>query len=98
MLHSLPAVLDELERRLVIGEDPVSLLGSINWPEMIDWPKNSRESRDLKVRLSNINALIQGLQAPLRATLMGLNQGASYQNRGGVKLPKAISFRLHQSV
>ena len=98
MLHSLPAVLDELERCLLEGEDPLPLLGGIRWPEVIDWPKDLRESKELKLRISGINELIRGLQAPLRATLMGMNQGASYQNRGGVKLPKALSLHLHQSV
>jgi hypothetical protein len=98
MLHSLPALLDELERRLVAGEDPLPLLGSIRWPEVIDWPRDIQESRDMKRRLSNIKELIHGLQAPLRATLMGLDQSASYQNRGGARLPAAVSFRLPQSV
>lgn len=29
MLHSLPALLDDLERRLIAGEDPLPLLGMV---------------------------------------------------------------------
>jgi hypothetical protein len=50
MLHSLPAVLDELERCLVASEDPLPLLGSIKWPEIIDWPKNFKDAKELKLR------------------------------------------------
>lgn len=98
MLHSLPAVLEELERRLLAGEDPLPLLGSIRWPDVIDWPKTAMEARELKQRLSSISGLINGLQAPLRATLMGLNQDAAYQYRGSVKLPSSLSLRFQESV
>jgi hypothetical protein len=97
MLHSLPALLDEMERRLVAGEDPMPLLGSIRWPEVIDWPKNVQEAQTLKLRLSSVNALIHGLQAPLRATLMGLNQDAGYQAKGAQPLPRSISLGFQQS-
>ena len=98
MLHSLPALLDELERRLLAGEDPVSLVGSIRWPNVIDWPANVQDARKLKQRIAGINLLINGLQAPLRATLMGLNQQAAYQAQGAVPLPKTISLRFQQSI
>ena len=98
MLHSLPALLDELERRLLAGEDPVSLVGGIRWPNVIDWPSDIQEARRLKQRLAGINLLINGLQAPLRATLMGLNQQAAYQSKGSVPLPKTISLRFQQSI
>jgi hypothetical protein len=98
MLHSLPAVLDELERRLLAGEDPLPLLGSIRWPEVIDWPQTPLEAREVKQRLSSISELINGLQAPLRAALMGLNQDAAYQNYGGMKRPSSLSPRFQQSV
>jgi hypothetical protein len=98
MLHSLPAVLEELERCLLVGDDPTPLLGSIRWPDVIDWPRNALEARELKQRLASIHELINGLLAPLRATLMGLNQDAAYQNRGCVQLPSSLSLRFQQSV
>jgi hypothetical protein len=98
MLHSLPALLNDLEQRLMAGEDPLPLLGSIRWPEVIDWPTNHDEAARLKGRLRSITALLNGLQAPLRATLMGLSQGAPYVAKGGVALPPTLSFRLHHSV
>jgi len=97
MLHSLPAVLEELERRLVAGDDPQPLLEAIRWPDVIDWPRTAVEARDLKQRLSSISAIINGLQAPIRATLMGLNRDAAYQKRGAV-LPSIVSLRFQQSV
>ena len=93
MLHSLPALLNDLERKLMDAEDPMPLLNSIRWPEVIDWPKNPEEAARLKHKLDGIKHLINGLQAPLRATLMRLNPGATYAAKGGPNLPTSISFR-----
>ena len=98
MLHSLPALLDDLEQRLMAGEDPLPLLASIRWPEVINWPSTREQADRLKTRLRAITSLLNGLQAPLRATLMGLNQGAPYVAKGGVSLPSTLAFHLHQSV
>jgi hypothetical protein len=98
MLHSLPALLDELERRLMAGEDPMPLLGSVRWSEVIDWPRNWQEASRLKGRLGSISALITGLQAPLQATLLGLHQNAAYKARGSVDLPATISLRIQDCV
>ena len=98
MLHTLPALLNDLEQRLMLSEDPLPLLASIRWPEVIDWPTSREEAARLKLRLQSITALINGLQAPLRATLMGFNQGAPYVAKGGIALPSTLSFRLHESV
>ena len=98
MLHSLPALLNELEQRLMAGEDPLPLLASIRWPEVVEWPTSREEASRLKLRLRTITSLLNGLQAPLRATLMGLNQGAPYAAKGGMALPSTLSIRLHQSV
>jgi hypothetical protein len=98
MLHSLPALLNDLEQHLVKGEDPQALLASIRWPEVIDWPSNHQEAARLKAKLRTITTLINGLQAPLRATLMGLNKSGPYVARGGLALPTTLSFRLHESV
>ena len=94
MLHSLPALLAELEHKLMAAEDPLPLLNSIRWPEVIDWPRNLEDATRLKRKLDGIKFLISGLQAPLRATLMRLNQGATYAPKGGPNLPTTISLRF----
>jgi len=98
MLHSMPALLDELERRLVAGEDPMPLLGSVRWSEVIDWPRNRQEAARLKARLGSISALIHGLQAPLQATLLGLHQSAAYKAKGGMEIPSTVSMRLQDCI
>ena len=98
MLHSLPAFLDDLERRLIAGEDPLPLLGTVRWPELAGWPKDHAEARQLKHRLAGIHALINGLQAPLQATLLALTASSSYGARGTVALPTSLSFRLSEHV
>ncbi len=98
MLHSLPALLDELERRLVAGEDPVPLLGSVCWSDVIDWPRNRQDAVKLRGRLSSISALLNGLQAPLQATLLGLHQNAAYKAKGGMELPSTLSYRIQDCI
>ncbi len=98
MLHSMPALLDELERRLVAGEDPMPLLGSVRWSEVIGWPRNRQEAARLKARLGSISALIHGLQAPLQATLLGLHQSAAYKAKGGMEIPSTVSMRLQDCI
>ena len=98
MLHSMPALLDELERRLMAGEDPSPLLGSVRWSEVIDWPRNRHEATQLRGRLGSITTLINGLQAPLQATLLGLHQNAAYKAKGGMELPTTLSMRLQDCV
>ena len=98
MLHSMPALLDELERRLMAGEDPMPLLGSVRWPEVIDWPRNRQEAAQLRGKLGSISTLINGLQAPLQATLLGLHQNAAYKAKGGMELPTTLSLRLQDCV
>lgn len=98
MLHSLPVVLDDLEKRLVAGEDPLPLLASIRWPDLVDWPQTKQDALNLKQRLANIAHLINGLQAPLQATLMGLKQDVTYEARGARPVPKSLSLRFQGSV
>jgi hypothetical protein len=97
MLHSLPALLNDLEHKLMAAEDPMPLLNSIRWPEVIDWPKNPEEAARLKRKLDGIRFLINGLQAPLRATLSRMNAGATYVAKGGPNLPATISLRFQHS-
>lgn len=98
MLHSLPALLDDLERRLIEGEDPLPLLGSVRWPNLAGWPQDPAEARRLKQRVSSISALITGLQAPLQATLLALNANAGYGAKGSVAVPASLSFRFSEHV
>jgi len=98
MLHSLPALLDDLERRLIAGEDPLPLLGSVRWPDLSGWPKDSTEARRLKHRLSSIHALINGMQAPLQATLLALTESSGYGASGTVALPGSLSLRFSEHV
>ena len=97
MLHSLPALLDELEHKLVLGEDPLPLLSGVLWHELIDWPKTPAEAVQLKRKLERLGVLVHGLQAPLRATLMRLNPGATYAAKGGAALPRTVSLRFGHS-
>jgi hypothetical protein len=98
MLHSLPALLTELEHKLMAAEDPLPLLNSIRWPDVIDWPRTGPEAVQLKRQLDGIKFLINGLQAPLRATLMRMNEGATYVAKGGPNLPPTISLKFQRSV
>jgi hypothetical protein len=98
MLHSLPALLNDLERKLVAGQDPLPLLNSIRWAEVIDWPRTREEAARLRQKLEALKFLINGLQAPVRATLMRLAPEATYVAKGGANLPALVSFRPGQSV
>jgi hypothetical protein len=94
MLHSLPALLNELEQKIMAAEDPLPLLSSIRWPEVIDWPKTPEDAPWIKSKLDGIKFLITGLHAPVRATLQRLNSGGTYAARGGPNLPSVISCRF----
>jgi hypothetical protein len=98
MLHSLPALLAELEHKLMAAEDPLPLLNSIRWPDVIDWPRTREDAARMQRKLDGIKFLINGLQAPLRATLMRMNEGATYVKKGGPNLPPTISLRFQRSV
>jgi hypothetical protein len=94
MLHSLPALLDELEHKLKAGENPLPLLASIRWPDVIDWPRGRAEAGQLQQRLQNLGVLLQGLHAPLQATLMRLDPGATYAAKGGYRATAMVSQRF----
>lgn len=98
MLHSLPALLDELEAKLIACEDPMPLLASVRWPEVIDWPTKRAEALRLRERLKHLQILVGALEAPLRATLMKLNQAPTYAARGGMPLPATLSSRVSEKV
>jgi len=94
MLHSLPALLEELERTLIHGEDPMALIGSIRWSEIVDWPKNHEEADSVKQKISRINEIIMALYSPLRATLMVLGAGETYKAKGESVLPSLMTSRI----
>jgi hypothetical protein len=94
MLHSLPALLDELEHKLMAAQDPQPLLNSIRWSEVIDWPRTPEAAARISRKLDGIRFLINGLQAPLRATLMRLDPAATYVKQGGPNLPPTISSKV----
>lgn len=99
MLHSLPALLTDLEGRLIKGEDPMPLLATVRWQELIGWPANQEEALQLRSRLANLKLLIGALEAPVRATLARLTgTSATYAPRGGTPLPATLSVRVHQHV
>ncbi len=98
MLHSLPALLDDLERRLILGKDPLPLLGSVRWPELGGWPKDSNEAQQLKQRLSSLQALVNGLQAPLQATLLALTEPSGYGAGGAIAFPPSQFLRFSEHV
>lgn len=78
MLHALPELLDALEARLRLGQDPLPLLNGIRWSELVGWPQDLGEAQALKFRLIRIQVLVEGLQAPLRATLAQLQEPPVY--------------------
>ena len=82
MLHAVPDVLNTLEARLLAGEDPLLLLASVRWSDLVGWPDTPEDLKALQQRVASIQALVNGLQAPLRATLMGL-QGEGCYNKDG---------------
>jgi hypothetical protein len=97
MLHSVPALVDELEARLVSGGDPLALINSIQWGNLVGWPTNLEEARKLKGRVEAVTTLLQGLQAPIRATVMALNPEVTYgpgRGRAADLLPPRVHHRI----
>ena len=83
MLHAVPELLDAIEAKLIEGEDPAPLLSNIRWSDLVGWPEDRKNTLVLKQRIASIQTLLQGLQAPLRATLANLSGSPSY-GRGGL--------------
>jgi hypothetical protein len=97
MLHSVPALVDELEARLISGQDPLPLLASVNWGQLVGWPVDLEQAVGLKQRVSAVMYLLSGLNAPVRATLMALNGSATYRPGSG-KPNLALPERFHQEI
>lgn len=98
MLHALPALLHELETRLIQGQDPEPLLATVRWGEVVGWPQTPEEAFTLKLRILALQELIQGLQMPLRASLNAFSEGGAYQAKGGMALPKVMSAGFQEEV
>lgn len=93
MLHSVPALVDELESRLISGQDPIPLLSTVDWGQLVGWPVDLEEARRLKWRISEVMSLLHGLNAPVRATLLALSGSTTYQPRPkGTELPRTERF------
>ena len=97
MLHSVPALVDELESRLLSGKDPIPLLNTVQWSHLVGWPTNLEEARRLKGRVQAVLTLLQGLHAPVRATLMALSSGTTY-GPGRERAMDLLPPRLHHRI
>ncbi len=97
MLHSVPALVDELESRLISGQDPIPLLTSVNWGQLVGWPADLDQARRLKWRIGEVMSLLHGLNAPVRATLLALNGSATYRP-GTRRAELPDTFRFHQEI
>lgn len=82
MLHALPDLLSALESKLLAGEDPLPLLMSVRWSDLVGWPENLEQAQRLKLRIRSLDMLVQGLHAPLRATLANLQDATVYGPKG----------------
>ena len=78
MLHDLPDLLDALEAQLVHGRDPLPMLTGIRWSELVGWPQDLAQAQALKARLERIRVLLEGLHAPLRATIVQMQEAPVY--------------------
>jgi hypothetical protein len=98
MLHAVPELLDALEAKLIKGEDPAALLSGIRWFELVGWPEELSGALVLKQRIKSIQALIVGLRAPLRATLIGMSGSQGYGRDGIPAGAPALASRVRGKV
>lgn len=98
MLHSVPALVDELEAKLVAGQDPLPLLASVDWRQLVGWPVNLEQARRLKQRVTAVLTLVRGLHAPVAATLAATSGAVTY--RPGITGPysPAAAESFHQEI
>ena len=69
----------------------------MQWSHLIGWPTNLAEAQRLKLRIRSVMALVNGLQAPIRATLMALNPEPTYgpgRERAVDFLPPRLQHRI----
>jgi hypothetical protein len=98
MLHAVPELLDALEAKLVRSEDPTAMLSGIRWFELVGWPEDLAGALVLKRRIKSIQALIVGLQSPLRSTLIGMSGSQGYGRNGIHAGAPALAPRLRGRV
>jgi uncharacterized protein YmfQ (DUF2313 family) len=98
MLHAVPELLEALETRLIEGEDPAALLSGIRWSELVGWPDDAAGAQALKQRITAVQALLMGLQSPLRAALIGLSGSPGYGRDGISADVPALAPRLRGRV
>lgn len=98
MLHAVPELLDALEARLVKGEDPSTLLSSIRWSELVGWPEDLTAAKVLKQRIAAVQAVLMGLQSPLRSALVSLTSSPVYGRDGIPAEAPALPPRLLEKV
>lgn len=93
MLHSVPALVEELEARLISGQDPLPLLSTVDWGQLVGWPVDLAQAQRLKWRIGQVMSLLHGLNAPVRATLLALNDSATYRpGNGAAEIPSLERF------
>ncbi|MBI4911404.1 MAG: hypothetical protein HY823_01590 [Acidobacteria bacterium] len=98
MLHSVPALVDEIERRLISGQDPTPLLAGVQWNQLVGWPTNRVQALDLKRRVGEVLSLLGGLQAPVRAALMALDDSGTYRPAPGGSWAQGVKARIQHHV
>jgi len=97
MLHSLPALLDELDRTLLKAEDPTPLIASVRWSEIVDWPKDLEQAKSIRTKIARLKDIILQLGSPIRATLMVLGADSPYKMKGDSELPSCLTSRIEAS-
>jgi hypothetical protein len=97
MLHSLPALLEELDRTLLRGEDTIPLIGSVRWSEIVDWPKDIEQAKAIRAKIARIKEINPQISFSARATLTALSSDAPYKAKGGLELPASFTSRIEAS-
>jgi len=97
MLHSLPALLDELDRTLLRNEDTVPLISSVRWSEIVDWPKDLEQAKAIREKIARIKEINIQLSSPIRATIMALSSDSPYKMKGAPELPTVYTSRIEAS-
>lgn len=97
MLHSVPALVDELESRLIAGLDPLPLLATVEWRQLVGWPVDLEQARRLKRRIGEVQNLLRGLEAPVRATLATVSGSVTYR-LGNAMDRVPLASQVHQEI
>lgn len=98
MLHAVPELLEALEARLLQGEDPNQLLAGIRLSELVGWPVDPAGANALKQRIAAVQAVLMGLQSPLRSALVCLSGAPVYGRNGIAAEAPYLAPRLREKV